>query len=198
MPSSALWVGALCPLWQRLGPSKKIRVQPNPTAVNLSQLSAMRAFLTASFFLLAASLCAAADFTIVRVWPGYRPAESFERISEYFDKDEDVKGQHILRTHPDTRAGYYFLVRLKNETAEIPTARIELQLITPFSTAAKTYTFDSVIPKGNTAFNLGLTGADWPGQPKDEAVAWQVRLLSSTGAELAKAQSFLWAMPDKK
>jgi hypothetical protein len=158
----------------------------------------MRALLYTACLLLAASLCHAANPTIVRVWPGYRTDEEFERISEYFGHDEDVKGQHILRTKPETRAGYYFLVRLKNESAEISTARLELQIITPFSTQAKTYTFDSTVPHGSTAFNLGLTGADWPGKPKDEAVAWQVRLLSETGAELAKTQSFLWTMPDKK
>jgi hypothetical protein len=157
----------------------------------------MRAFFTAFFFLVAASLCAA-DLTIVRVWPGYHTAEEFERISEYFGHEEDVTGHHILRTKPEIRTGYYFLVRFKNDTAEISNARIELQLITPFAAEPKTYTFDSVIPKGNTAFHLGLTGTDWPGKPKDEAVAWQVRLLSATGTELAKTQSFLWAMPDKK
>jgi hypothetical protein len=158
----------------------------------------MRALLTAFVFLVAATFCAAADLTIVRVWPGYRTAESFERIAEYFDKNEDTAAEHIIRTQPNTRAGYYFLVRLKNKTAEIPSARLELQIITPFSTDPKTYTFDRPIPKGSTAFNLGLTGADWPGKPKDEVVAWQIRLLTPTGTELAKTQSFLWTMPAKK
>lgn len=158
----------------------------------------MRALVTTLFFLVAATLCTAADLSIVRVWPGYRDAESFERISEYFDKNEDADAQHIIRTQPDTRAGYYFLVRLKNTSAETSSIRIELQVITPFSTDPKTYTFDRPIPKGSTAFNLGLTGADWPGQPKDEVVAWQIRLLSPTGTELAKTQSFLWAQPAKK
>jgi hypothetical protein len=158
----------------------------------------MRALLTAFFFLVAATFCAAADLTIVRVWPGYRTAESFERIAEYFDKNEDPAAEHIIRTQPDTRAGYYFLVRFKNNTAVIPAARLELQIITPFSTDPKTYTFDRPIPKGSTAFNLGLTGADWPGKPKDEVVAWQLRLLTPTGTELAKTQSYLWAKPEKK
>lgn len=158
----------------------------------------MRALVTTLFFLAATTLCTAADLSIVRVWPGYRDAESFERISEYFDKNEDTEAQHIIRTQPDTLAGYYFLVRLKNTTEAITTIRIELQVITPFSTEPKTYTFDRPIPKGSTAFNLGLTGTDWPGQPKDEVVAWQIRLLSPTGKELAKTQSFLWAQPAKK
>ncbi|MBK9990433.1 MAG: hypothetical protein IPP19_06790 [Verrucomicrobia bacterium] len=158
----------------------------------------MRALFTSVLFLVAATLSTAADLTIIRVWPGYRTAESFVRISEYFDKNEDSEAQHIIRTQPDTRAGYYFLVRLKNTTAETTAIRIELQVITPFSTDPKTYTFDRPIPKGSTAFNLGLTGTDWPGTPKDEVVAWQIRLLTPTGTELAKTQSFLWSLPAKK
>lgn len=158
----------------------------------------MRVFLTALLALVAASISAAADLAIVRVWPGYRAAESFERISEYFGKNEEPAAQHIIRTQPGERAGYYFLVRLKNENAEIAGARFELQIVTPFATAPKTFTFDSAIPQGSHAFHLGLTGTDWPGKPKDEAIAWQLRVLSSTGAELARTQSFLWSQPDKK
>lgn len=158
----------------------------------------MRALLTVFFCLAAATLCTAADLTFERVWPSYRPAESFEHITEYFGKNEDPVAEHILRSQPNTRAGYYFLVRLKNETADIPAARFELQIITPFSADPKTYTFDGPIPKGSTAFNLGLTGPDWPGTPKATAVAWQIRLLTATGTELAKTQSYLWAMPAKR
>jgi hypothetical protein len=158
----------------------------------------MRIFLITLFTLVAASCCAAADLTIVRVWPGYRTAESFERISEYFGKDEDAPNQLILRTRPDTRPGYYFLVRVKNSAAALADAKIELQVITPFAPEPKTYNFSCSLPAGSHALNLGLTGTDWPGQPKDEVVAWQLRVLSSSGTELVKAQSYLWIMPDKK
>lgn len=158
----------------------------------------MRILLSVFFALVAASLCAAADLTIVRVWPGYRDAESFERISEYFGKDENPAALHIHRTQPAERAGYYFLVRLKNTGAEIARARFEIQLITPFSTEPKTYTFDSAIPSGSHAFQLGLTGTDWPAKPKEESIAWQVRVLSASGEELVRTQSFLWSQPEKK
>ena len=157
----------------------------------------MRAFLTAFLALATASLCTAADLSIVRVWPGYRTAESFERISEYLGKNEDARAQFILRTQPDTRAGYYFLVRVKNAEAAVTDATIELQVITPFSPEPKTYNFSGTLPAGSHVLNLGLTGTDWPGKPKDEIVAWKLRLLSSTGTELAKAQSYLWSMPAK-
>jgi hypothetical protein len=158
----------------------------------------MRVVLTVLFALAAASFLSAADLTIVRVWPGYRAVESFERISEYFGKDEDPGAQLIVRSHPADRAGYYFLLRVKNDGAAIGNARIELHIITPFSPDPKTHTFDCTLPAGSHALNLGLTGADWPGKPKDEVVAWQLRLLSSDGTELANAQSHLWAMPEKK
>ena len=157
----------------------------------------MRVFITALLAFATASVCAATDLTIVRVWPGYRTAESFERISEYFGQNEDARSQLILRTQADKRAGYYFLLRVKNSSAAIPDAKIELQVITPFSPEPKTYNFACTLPAKSQVLNLGLTGADWPGKPKDEVVAWHLRLLSSTGTELAKAQSYLWSMPNK-
>ena len=157
----------------------------------------MRTLLTALILLVATSVCAAADLTIVRIWPGYRTAESFERISEYVGKNEDAHNQFILRTQPDVRAGYYFLLRVKNTGTAIADAKIELQVITPFAPEPKTYNFTSTLPTGSHVLNLGLTGADWPGKPKDEVVAWKLRLLSPTGVELGKAQSYLWSMPDK-
>jgi hypothetical protein len=157
----------------------------------------MRTPLTALVLLVTASVCAAADLTIVRIWPGYRTAESFERISEYIGKDEDARSQFILRTQPDVRAGYYFLLRVKNTGAAIADAKIELQVITPFAPEPKTYNFTSTLPTGSQVLNLGLTGTDWPGKPKDEVVAWKLRLLAPSGIELGKAQSYLWSMPDK-
>lgn len=158
----------------------------------------MRLFLASFAFALFASCCAAADLSLVRVWPGYRSAESFERISEYFGKDEDVAARHILRSQPQERAGYYFLVRVKNDGAELTGVRFEIQLLCPSATTPKTFVFEASIPNGSTAFNLGLTGSDWTARPKEESVAWQVRVLSATGAELLKTQSFLWSQPDKK
>lgn len=158
----------------------------------------MRALLLALLAFAAASLAHAADLTLVRVWPGYRTAESFERISEYFGKDEDPAALHLLRTQPAERAGYYFLVRLKNKGPALAGARFELQIVPPFATEPRTYVFESALPAGSHAFNLGLTGTDWPGQPKDEAIAWKLRVLAADGTELLQKQSFLWALPEKK
>ena len=59
---------------------------------------------------------AATTATITRVWPDYRAADTFDRISEYFTGAENTGGQIVMRTHPETRAGYYFFTRLKVET----------------------------------------------------------------------------------
>lgn len=159
----------------------------------------MRAILTALFVFATATFSHAAELSLVRVWPGCLTAESFERLSEFFGKNEEPAAQHILRTQPSERAGYYFLVRLKNKGAALAKVRFELQLITPFATEPRTYTFDSDVPHGSQAFHLGLTGSDWPGSnPKDEAVAWKLRVLSPDGAELVQSQSYLWALPEKK
>lgn len=174
-----------------------LSVQANTACIFLSP-SDMRALLFSLLVLATTTLSQAAELTIVRVWPGYRTAESFENISEYFGKNEEPAAQHILRSQPGERAGYYFLVRLKNKGADLAAARFELQLVTPFAAAPRTYTFDSSIPEGSHAFHLGLTGNDWPGKPKEESIAWKLRVLSSDGTELVQTQSYLWALPDKK
>jgi len=133
--------------------------------------------------------------TLVRVWPGYRPVESFDRISEYFTGGENTGGQIILRTQPKARAGYYFLVRLKNPGAAVAGAVFELQVISPLSPAIRTFTFKTDVAGGDHAVSLGLTGDDWP-NAKAAAVAWHLTVRAADGAELARQQSFLWAMPD--
>ena len=139
------------------------------------------------------ALVRAADVELVRIWPAWRTADSFDRISEYFDGQENTGRHTVLRTQPDTRAGYYFLVRTKT-TLKAADARFVLQIIKPDSPQAKTYTFPVVLTGREIVFNLGLTGTDWPDR-KTHAVAWRLALVSGKGDELASSQSFLWAKP---
>ena len=137
--------------------------------------------------------------TITRVWPDYRAAESFDRISEYFTGDENTGGQIVLRTHPEARAGYYFFTRLKVETpaaAAIADAQVEISVIMPDAPVVKTFLLRAhgVLREGVNLLNPGLTGADWPWtDTKTHPVAWRVRLLDADGAELATTQSYLWS-----
>ncbi len=142
-----------------------------------------------------AALVQAAPLTLVRVWPAYHTAESFDRISEYFTGEENPGRQTILRSQPAARAGYYFLVRLDNPGGVITGAVFELHVISPASPDPQLFTFKADVPGGSRAFSLGLTGTDWPG-PKASVVAWLLTVRTPDGTELVQRQSFLWAMPD--
>jgi hypothetical protein len=141
-----------------------------------------------------AARAAAAEF--VRVWPSWRSAESFERIGEYFGRGEVPAGQIVVRTRPETRAGYYFLVRVKHPAA-LAGARFVVDVIRPDAPDAKTFSFPAAVPAGETVFQLGLTGADWPGGEKAQPVAWRLVLLAADGRPLAEHKSFLWEKPAK-
>ena len=134
----------------------------------------------------------AAEVTFVRIWPAWRDADSFVRISEYFGGGENSGRQTVLRTQAGQRGGFYYLVRTSNPGAALTGARFELKVIKPDSPTAKTYTFTTVVPANSHVFNLGLTGADWPGKDT-QPVAWQLRLLAADGRELGSGQSFLWS-----
>lgn len=129
---------------------------------------------------------------VVRVWPGYRAAASFDRISEYFTNKENPGDEIILRTRPENRAGYYFFTRLKTPS-DIEGARIVLDLITPDSPEPKTFTFPAPpLRKGAVLLNPGLTGDDWP-DADAHPTAWRLRLLAADGSELFAQQSYLWS-----
>jgi hypothetical protein len=171
---------------------------PNQPVASAAKSLSMRLVLTLLAFGCAAHL-AAADLTAVRVWPGYRTAESFERISEYLDGKENAGGQIYLRSQPATREGLYFLTRVKNTGAALENVSVELNVITPASAEPKRInTFAPTrIPAGSHVFQIGLTGTDWT-DPAAHPVAWQLRLLSADGQELLREQSFLWSQPPPK
>ncbi len=143
------------------------------------------------------SLAASAGGTeFVRVWPGWRDAASFERIGEYFGQPENTGGETVLRTQADSRDGYYFLVRVKS--TEAATAdRFELKVIRPDNPEAKTFTFPAKLAKTEAVFQLGVTGAEWPGGKPANPVAWRLALLAADGRVLAEHKSFLWEKPAK-
>lgn len=147
-------------------------------------------------FAAALTTARAAEVEFVRVWPGWRDADSFRRISEYFDGKENTGNQIVLRTHADARAGFYFLTRVSNDSGPLDGAKFVLRLITPESATPKAFTFPATVPAGSNVFQLGLTGADWAG-PKVHPVAWKLELLAADGRVLALQKSFLWELPAK-
>lgn len=136
------------------------------------------------------------ELSIVRITSGWREAESFKRISEYFDGKENTGGQTILRTHPDQRDGYYFLLRTANAGTPVA-ARINLQIITVNSTKPVVHSFSAGLKSGETVLLLGLTGADWP-DPTANPVAWKLELTDAGNQILATEKSFLWEIPPVK
>lgn len=136
------------------------------------------------------------EITFVRVWPEWRSAESFERISEYFNGRENTGKDTIVRTHPDQRAGFYFLVRVANSGAPRTGTRFVVQVVGPKNPEPVTTTLSADVPARSRVFLLGLTGKDWPNE-NDHPVAWKVELRSADDQVLATAQSFLWELPAK-
>jgi len=136
----------------------------------------------------------AAEVEFVRIWPGWRDAESFERIGEYFGSDESQRREIILRTQPQERGGYYFLVRVKSTDA-VAAARFELHMIRPDGPEPRLFTFPAALPAKQTVFQLGLTGTDWPGGKDATPVAWKLSLVAADGRVIAERKSFLWEKP---
>jgi hypothetical protein len=136
------------------------------------------------------------ELSLVRIHPGWRDAASFKRISEYFDGKENTGGELVLRTHPEQRGGYYFLVRAANPgKPRAVTAR--LQVITETEAKPREFTFAPALKTGDTVFHLGLTGPDWP-EAAATPVAWKLDLTDADGKVLATAKSYLWDKPAGK
>jgi len=138
------------------------------------------------------TVLSASALEIVHVWPGFRTADSFESIGEYFGDQEHRGGRLLLRSQPADRNGFYFLTRLKSPES-IAGAEIRLELILPGSPAPKAYVFSTDLPSGASVLQVGATGTDWP-DAKIRPVAWRLQVLDrTTRLPLAETQSFLWS-----
>jgi hypothetical protein len=137
----------------------------------------------------------AADLSFVRVWPRWYDADPFIRISEYFTGQPHVGERTILRTQDSVRAGFYFLVRVRNPGLLVPGTHFSIAVILPGRPDPRTFTFATDVPAGGKVYELGLTGADWPGK-KIYPLAWKLDLVGADGRLLASQQSFLWSKPN--
>ncbi|MBI2814157.1 MAG: hypothetical protein HYX71_07720 [Opitutae bacterium] len=151
------------------------------------------------FFFLAFAIASAsaAELSLVRVFTGWRDGASFKRISEYFNGKENTGDATILRTHPEQRTGYYFLLRVANPGAPLQ-VQFQLQLIEPGASVQRTTVFPAEIRSGSGVFQLGLTGPEWQ-DAKSQPVAWQVLVIApADGRILASEKSYLWEKPAAK
>jgi hypothetical protein len=128
---------------------------------------------------------------IVRVWPTYRDETSFRRISEYVGGQENTGREVVLRTQTEPRDGYYFLTRVKTDTA-VSDANLVLEVVLPGNPAVHTYTFPAALSEGGKVYQLGVTGTDWPDKGTRPA-AWRLSVRRADGAVLAERSSFLWS-----
>ncbi len=133
---------------------------------------------------------------LIRVWPQWRESDSFMGISEYFTGKETTGGWIVVRTHPESRGGFYFVTRLRNSGPTETADRFVLRLILPDSPDPRTFVLPARIPHGSHVFEVGLTGKDWTG-PKLHPVAWQFEVQNAAGQVLAAQASFLWSKPGK-
>lgn len=138
------------------------------------------------------NVLSAAPVDLVRVWPEYRDDASFRRISEYFTGQEHPSRDTVIRSQPEVRAGYYFLLRTRSDVAQ--PASVELSLIPTGTDQVSTRTFPASLAAGSHVIELGLTGSDWP-DPSARPLAWKIRLLAADGTELASQSSYLWSAP---
>lgn len=137
------------------------------------------------------------DPAIVRTITGWRDGASFKRISEYFDGRENTGGATIVRTHPEQRTGYYFLLRVANPGAPLK-VQFQLQLIGQGAPAPRTTSFPAEVGSGSGVFHLGLTGPEWQ-DPKSQPIAWQLLVIATDdGRVLASEKSYLWEKPETK
>lgn len=160
----------------------------------------MRSFCIALACLVLASCATTPDapiesVVIKEVKPRYIPAQNFKRIGEYLTGAEDTGRRILLRSQPDQRSGYYFILVLDTNIRQLPQGtQIIGEFYTPDSLEAKTYTYTlpSKRPKTKEVF-VGLTGSDWP---NSEAVpaAWKFTIKTPTGTILDTHKSYLWEL----
>jgi hypothetical protein len=128
-----------------------------------------------------------------RVTAGYRAAEQFYRIAEFFTPGERTGGDIIRRSQPDERAGYYFTVRLRRYPyRDFVTEAIRLEVILPGDVEPSLFTF-SLGPqqRRNPLILIGLTGEDWPDR-RAVPLAWRLSFVDAEGTVFARDKSFLW------
>ncbi len=128
----------------------------------------------------------------------YIPESEQIRISEWFTGRENPGRRQYLRSRPDARSGYYFVI-------SIPAAVKPLLDAAETSFRIRIYPGETLRPleyqfpfpesaQPSRPFYIGLTGTDWP-EPNQLPIAWKIELLGPDPAQttLASWQSHLWS-----
>ena len=131
---------------------------------------------------------------IREIKPRHIKAEQFIRVSEYFTGAEHSDDRLILRSAPESRGGYYFVLILDTNVRRLPEGTmIKGEFHGPGAKGAVThqFTLPSERPKTKEIF-VGLTGPDWP-SPEAVPAAWRFTISDADGNRLGGAQSYLWS-----
>ncbi len=124
-------------------------------------------------------------------------AETFKRISEYFDGKENQGDRIVLRTDPSVREGWYLILMLDADADEYPEGtRIGMKVILPDQKGevVKATSLPNPIPDASEIW-IGLTGKDEPANGKPP-VAWMVVIYSPQGKVYTAYKSYLWEKPE--
>ena len=124
------------------------------------------------------------------------PAETFKRISEYFDGKENQGDKIVLRTDPSVREGWYLILMLDGDADEYPEGtRIGMKLILPGRKGeiVKATALPTPIPDASEIW-IGLTGAEEPANGKPP-VAWMAVIYGPQGKVYSTYKSYLWEKP---
>ncbi len=141
------------------------------------------------------SLEAPESVRIESITPRYMEAQQFIRVSEYWSGTEQTGSRLILRSDPQVRDGFYFVLRLDEKVKKLPRGtRILAEVFTPASPEAQTFTFTLPAKRPRTKeIFVGLTGTDW-NFPEAVPGAWRFTLENANGDLLAREQSYLWEL----
>jgi hypothetical protein len=157
----------------------------------------MRTVLAAITFLAVATVCEpAGDPQLVRVWPKWQDADSFQSFYEYRTGRELVGRWIILRSQQGERAGLYFQTRVKNPGDAVRGATFVVRVISPNATDTRVFSFPTEVLAGSQLFEIGLTGKDWAGA-RVFPIAWDIELHAADGRLLDRKSSFLWEAPSR-
>lgn len=125
------------------------------------------------------------------------PATDFQRISEYFDGEENTGGDTIVRSQKNDRRGLYFILALE-WSAKLPDGAVAMvDFVSSEGGEPKHHAF-LIPPVDKPAhlreIRLGFTGKDWPEIRKARPVAWKITLRDAKSLDvIATAQSYLWS-----
>lgn len=134
--------------------------------------------------------------SIKYVTPRVVQENTFKRICEFFDGQEHTGSTLIMRSHPETRRGYYLIVNLDAPASQLPGGgSIEVSLFKESVKEPITHTFalENALPRGREVW-LGFTEAGLI-REAEEITAWKVEIKDASGVLVTQKQSFLWSLP---